>query len=47
MVVNIDAWLFKWSDLKECEPEIQKDGSLNCDKCKNRNCEYYTEVEND
>lgn len=41
MVANIDDWLLKWSDNKECEPELLDDGSLTCVKCKNKICPYW------
>lgn len=41
MVANIENWLFRLADNKECEPEIEKDGSISCEKCENVTCEYY------
>lgn len=44
MVANIDDWLFRGGDdNKECEPEIESDGSISCKKCLNVTCEYFNE----
>lgn len=41
MVAGIDDWLFKWADNKECEPEIECEGNVSCEKCKNKTCSYW------
>lgn len=41
--MNIDEWLFRLADNKECEPEINTDGSITCKKCFNTSCEYFDE----
>jgi hypothetical protein len=50
MVIGLDNWLFRWADNKECEPEIENEGTITCIKCKNKTCPYwqdYNEVKND
>ena len=44
MVAGIDNWLFRGGDdNKECEPEINVDGSITCKRCFNTNCEFWDE----
>lgn len=49
-MMNLDDWLFRLADNKECEPEEKDDGSVNCKKCNNITCEYwqdYNKTSND